>query len=62
MTTLLVEAPSKPQDISWSIERSRVFESRSDSPFRRLDGLVEEERLSDILDLGDCALEVECFR
>ena len=29
--------------------------------FRRLDGLVEEERLSDVLYLGDCALEVERF-
>jgi hypothetical protein len=29
--------------------------------FRRLDGLVEEERLSNILYLGDCALEVKRF-
>jgi hypothetical protein len=35
----------------------------SDAPLRRrrLDGLVEEERLANVLDLGDCALEVECL-
>lgn len=29
------------------------------TPFRRLDGLVEEKRLSNVFDLGDRALEVE---
>lgn len=41
----------------------RFLESGSDSTcgFRRLDGLVEQERLSNVLYLGNCALEVECF-
>jgi hypothetical protein len=41
----------------------RFLESGSDSTcgFRQLDGLVEQEWLSNVLYLGDRALEVECF-
>ena len=42
----------------------RFTEPRSDSTceIRRLDGLVEQEGLANVLYLRDCALEVECFR
>lgn len=64
---LLSTAAARPEQTWEAVGRASRLEPWSDSPprrctaFRRLDGLVEEERLSDVLYLGDCALEIECL-
>jgi hypothetical protein len=48
-------------DLSFAEVESVAVNSGFDSafPFRRLDGLVEQERLANVFYLGYCALEIE---
>jgi hypothetical protein len=53
-----VEGASKP--LLFEVQQL-VLEPRLDSAVRRLDGLVEQERLADVFYLGYRALQVEGF-